>query len=360
MRNRDANLDLLRATAIIMVLVYHVTQRWPVPLPRLYSITRYGEYGVDLFFVLSGWLIGGLLWREQAQFGNVQIGRFLCRRALRTIPPYLAALAISYSGVFIVRHEPFNWGYLLFLQNYYERLPYFLVSWSLCVEEHFYLLMPVLALSIIGTSPRSHILLLLAALLPALCRAFTWDSSQSHAFGYYYTATHLRYEGLLLGVWGAFLHQRLPGYWTRFQRMAPMALIPTVLGVVAADYLPGRLRYALFYFAVAVMFLLLLVSVVDRKPVLVSGKWIVFWLASTSYSVYLIHAVALDMAFRVTARISSFAMLQLLAVVMLIALSGGVFHRLVEMPSLAMRHRLIPGRTRERSPLLDTVASNGD
>src|SRR5262245_43340865 len=105
MRIRDTNLDLLRATAILMVLIYHICQRWPVALPTITAFTNYGAYGVDLFFVLSGWLIGGLLWRERAQFGNVEIGRFIGRRALRTVPPYFAALAISYLGVFLARRE---------------------------------------------------------------------------------------------------------------------------------------------------------------------------------------------------------------------------------------------------------------
>ena len=105
MRTRDSNLDLLRAAAILMVVVYHVAQRWPVALPRLTAFTQYGEHGVDLFFVLSGWLIGGLLWREHEKFGNVQIARFICRRALRTVPPYLVALAIFYVGVFVTRRE---------------------------------------------------------------------------------------------------------------------------------------------------------------------------------------------------------------------------------------------------------------
>ena len=105
MRTRDSNLDLLRAAAILMVVVYHVAQRWPVALPRLTAFTQYGEHGVDLFFVLSGWLIGGLLWREHEKFGNVQITRFICRRASRTVPPYLVALAIFYLGVFVTRRE---------------------------------------------------------------------------------------------------------------------------------------------------------------------------------------------------------------------------------------------------------------
>src|SRR5437867_3597405 len=89
---RDANLDLLRAAAISMVVTYHVIQMSPVPQPRLMRLAVFGQYGVDLFFVLSGWLIGRLYWKEHARFGDVELVRFWSRRWLRTIRRYLPAL----------------------------------------------------------------------------------------------------------------------------------------------------------------------------------------------------------------------------------------------------------------------------
>src|SRR5881396_1604125 len=96
---RDANLDLLRATAILMVVTYHVIQMSPVPQQGLMRLAVFGQYGVDLFFVLSGWLIGRLYWKEHARFGDVGLLRFWSRRWLRTIPPYLVALAVSWLAV---------------------------------------------------------------------------------------------------------------------------------------------------------------------------------------------------------------------------------------------------------------------
>ena len=243
MRTRDSNLDLLRAAAILMVVVYHVAQRWPVALPRLTAFTQYGEHGVDLFFVLSGWLIGGLLWREQEKFGNVQVARFICRRALRTVPPYLVALAIFYLGVFIARRERFDWGYLLFLQNYYQNISYFHISWSLCVEEHFYLVMPVIALAISRRIGRAHTLLLVPALFPIAFRALEGNAFLTLDFGYPQTATHLRYEGLLLGVWASFLFQKHSEAWRILQRMAPFAFALSLAALAGAAAFGGRGRY---------------------------------------------------------------------------------------------------------------------
>src|SRR5205085_8408589 len=140
MRTRDSNLDLLRAAAILMVGVYHVAHRWPVALPRLTAFTQYGEHGVDLFFVLSGWLIGGLLWREHEKFGNVQITRFICRRALRTVPPYLVALAIFYIGVFVTRRERFDWGYLSSFKTITRIFPTFTSACCFSLKDIFFFL----------------------------------------------------------------------------------------------------------------------------------------------------------------------------------------------------------------------------
>src|SRR5690349_1065400 len=86
-------------------------------------------------------------WKWMQVTGDV---RFWVRRWLRTIPPYVAALAISWVAVRIARGQSFDFGYLIFVQKFYLQIPFFLVSWSLCVEEHFYLLLP-LAMVIVGS-----------------------------------------------------------------------------------------------------------------------------------------------------------------------------------------------------------------
>src|SRR5262245_8323631 len=106
---RNCQLDLLRATAITMVVAYHVIQMSPEPLPRLMRFAHAGQYGVDLFFVLSGWLIGSLYWREHKKYGEVDLLRFWSRRWLRTIPPYLAALLLAWLAVYVQRREAFDW-----------------------------------------------------------------------------------------------------------------------------------------------------------------------------------------------------------------------------------------------------------
>src|SRR4051794_9525204 len=110
-RHRAIVLDQLRACAILSVISYHLFQMSPIPLPQLTRVTWYGQYGVDLFFVLSGWLIGGLYWRELNKLGSVDLMRFWSRRWLRTLPPYFSALTLSWLAVRWARGELFEWTY---------------------------------------------------------------------------------------------------------------------------------------------------------------------------------------------------------------------------------------------------------
>jgi len=109
-RDRVDNLDLIRACAILFVLLYHSVQM----ATGTAGFAAFGEFGVDLFFVLSGYLIGGLYWREHQQFGSVARLRFIARRALRTMPPYFVAMAIAYMAVRLYRDESFDFRYLFF------------------------------------------------------------------------------------------------------------------------------------------------------------------------------------------------------------------------------------------------------
>nr|WP_315223129.1 acyltransferase [uncultured Flavobacterium sp.] len=130
---RLRELDFLRGIAIILVLMRH---------QQLFDFTsKMGWIGVDLFFVLSGFLVSGLLFKEYLKFGNIKPGLFLIRRAFKIYPIYYLTYFL-YLIPKIIKHQ-FEWSGLLsdlfFVQNYvygwgYANVP----SWSLAVEEHFY------------------------------------------------------------------------------------------------------------------------------------------------------------------------------------------------------------------------------
>jgi peptidoglycan/LPS O-acetylase OafA/YrhL len=124
---RIENLDLIRAIAIAAVVIFHTCQMTGGEnfIGSFYKFAQMGQYGVDLFFVLSGFLIGRLYWYELIDNGSVNIVRFILRRILRTYLPYIIALILSFIAVWKGRNQHFDFGYLLFIQNYYERIPFF-------------------------------------------------------------------------------------------------------------------------------------------------------------------------------------------------------------------------------------------
>lgn len=146
LQNRAIQLDFIRGIAILLVIGHHAitlpsTNVWACSF--VYFEKHVGWMGVDIFFVLSGFLVGGLLMQELTKTGSLRVGRFLIRRTMKIWPAYY--LFIFYQ-IALHRHprSTFLWQNLLNVQNYAgTSLRH---TWSLAVEEHFYLILPFLLL----------------------------------------------------------------------------------------------------------------------------------------------------------------------------------------------------------------------
>jgi peptidoglycan/LPS O-acetylase OafA/YrhL len=349
---RNAALDRLRACAIISVVVYHVVQMSPVSLPTLGRVTWYGQYGVDLFFVLSGWLIGGLYWREARAAGAIDVPRFWVRRWMRTMPPYFLALIFSWFAVRFGRNEPFDPHYLVFLQNYYERIPFFLVSWSLCIEEHFYLMLPFVAGALIAFVSRRLFWLAWVALL-CLSPLFRWLEGGGDDFGYSTTATHLRLDGLVLGVGLSYIALFVPIVFDRFARWSLAAILVCVVGLAALE-LVGGLWQAIFWpTAVALLCGAVVVSSVSHKAAGKDPRNVERWaitmpwktIAITSYSAYLVHPLAIHVARKLVSLMGPLsAVLYWPVVCIIVVCTTAIFYRAIERPSILLRDAWTPSR----------------
>jgi len=135
---RNLGLDLLRFLAVFLVIFRHL----PGGIGRTEALAvlfRGGWIGVDLFFVLSGFLISGLLFREHQKTGKLQVAHFLIRRGFKIYPPFWILLAVTVVAL-AIRRSPTPTrglvGEILFLENYLGGLLNH--TWSLAVEEHFY------------------------------------------------------------------------------------------------------------------------------------------------------------------------------------------------------------------------------
>lgn len=142
-------LDALRSFAILLVVGHHWSIKEYVNAGGVRSAFQdnplfyYGWTGVDLFFVLSGFLIGKQLWRELDKTGTINFGRFILRRGLRIWPIYFAILA--YYAAFSTLIHP-RWSDWTFLSNYHYGG--FARGWSLSTEEQFYIAVPLLLLAL--------------------------------------------------------------------------------------------------------------------------------------------------------------------------------------------------------------------
>jgi peptidoglycan/LPS O-acetylase OafA/YrhL len=356
---RSCHLDFLRAAAIAVVVFFHLFRMSPTPFPGFMRYARAGQYGVDLFFVLSGWLIGNLYWREHARFGNVALARFWTRRWLRTIPPYLVALALSWLAVKVERGAPLDFGYFIFIQNYYHTIPFFLVSWSLCVEEHFYLFLPLLLLVVVRSRLALPLFFSTLILGAFVCRCFTPVGEVHKDFGFWVTATHLRMEGLLLGFWASHMLTLQPKAWSMARRVSPYVSAFGAVVVACCCFVPERWMYRVGLSALAFGLCGVVVWMTDRKPGVIVGSPLVRWIALASYSVYLTHPLMLHVARKAAAAIPAWqTWLYFPTALALIAVAGAGFYFAVERTSIQVRDRWAPRRARNLNANPESASSH--
>ncbi len=343
---RDPNLDLLRAAAVTAVVAAHLPVLSPVHRPMLLAVTWAGQFGVDLFFVLSGWLISGLYYRDRGSGHFGGWARFVARRALRTVPPYYAALLAAWLSArwFRPDHPSFDLSYLVFLQNYLGRLPYFSVSWSLCIEEHFYLVLPAALAGVRLAAAGTGIALLAALALSPLCRTLGYASASIDVFDSSVLATHTHLDGLVLGVAARWLNFYRPAAWQRVRHLCRVGAIPALLLLGGVYWIPPRLFYDWGYTYLAILFTVLLAAVAGARPLPGATARLTRAVALGSYSVYLTHALALHAAQRIARSAigpgPGEAAYYAAAVAGTVAL-GAAFYWSIERTSLRLRDRWI-------------------
>jgi peptidoglycan/LPS O-acetylase OafA/YrhL len=359
-RERQPGLDLLRALAIIVVVFYHAAL-FGFKLPD--RVDRFGWVGVDLFFVLSGYLIGGQLLAPLARGEPINFGRFFARRALRILPAYFVVLAI-YFGMPLWREYPEMspwWKFIISVQNIgLHGGTAFSHAWSLAIEDQFYLLLP-LALLFITRWPRFGLIIPFVVVFGGIAlRAFlAWQNPGDDGVSFrgfqlwIYYPTWTRLDPLVFGVVLAAIEKFRPAWWKRLTNCAVWLWLPAFAAIVYGLYLGEReiltvtacvWQFPLIAFGMAA----LLVCVVSpRLPfgrVEVPGA---AFIASVAYSVYLSHKLLIHFVMQQCAAhniaLTSWVA-HLLVQVCIYAAATALFFA-VERPFLQLRHRLAP-RTR--------------
>lgn len=362
--HRFAGLDALRAVAVVAVLFRHceVPSAADGANPALWAaaaLRRGGWVGVDLFFVLSGFLVSGLLFREAARTGSIAVGRFYMRRAWKIYPAFYAMIGAAVALEWAAGRPPGRSAVaseLLFLQGYVPGVV--AVTWSLAVEEHFYLLVPLLLAALLragrgNTDPFRPVPAVAAATAVACltlrlltAKAVPGFSYQTHLF-----PTHLRIDSLMAGVAIAY------GYWYHRPAMTrslgphrrslivagSLALVPAFVWRVEAC--PAMYTVGLTLFALgsgAIVAGLVLAPPGGGRIVAALG-----YVGRRSYSVYLWHLLVRDHGVPALARLLPFGVGGPVRLALYLAgslLVGIVAAAAVEIPMLKARDRWFPAR----------------
>jgi peptidoglycan/LPS O-acetylase OafA/YrhL len=376
---RIRQLDGLRALAVLLVFGAHVKDSvlmrgshgdldgsqagWIGQGILLWN--RAGWAGVDLFFVLSGFLVSGLLFAEYQRYGQIAPGRFLIRRGFKIYPAFYVLLLFTITAKAARREVGLSkiLNEIFFLQNYGAGLC--LHTWSLAVEEHFYLLLVAFIYLMQKRAPRATNpfravpwAVLISAILALALRILTTLYVTPYAVATHHTPTHLRLDSLMFGVFIAYwYHWRQPvlaAFISRRARhilLASGALIFTCFSFEMSHPFISTIGYTLLYVGFGGILLVSLywkpvLPAVVRAPARLVGRAAAF-IGRHSYSIYLWHLAVGVVGLGLIRRLSGRPIPPFIEVGIFVVGSvavGVLMAKLVEQPVLKLRDRLYPAR----------------
>ncbi|WP_353146380.1 acyltransferase [Chryseobacterium sp.] len=357
-------LDHLRAWAIVLVLMYHYRAfKHPFWIDQ---VGKFGWTGVDLFFVLSGFLISGQLFREIENKRDIRLRTFYTKRFFRIIPPFLFTLFLYFVFPFFREREslPSLWKFVTFTQNYgldVINQGTFSHAWSLCIEEQFYLLFPLMLLVLRKGKIFRYMAVFMSILIgfSVIIRWMMWNEfvviSEQGSLDFWrvwymkiYYPTHSRLDGLGIGVLTGYLMQYSSGIKNRVHRNGNMLFLIGIflLGVsfwVCREQASEEASIIGFTL-VALSYGVIVLSVVSESSFLYQWKSsVTSQLAMLSYTIYLSHKGIIHMMqntldyFDIQASGNGSLLICLMA-----CLVGGLFYRWgIEKPFARLKYRML-------------------
>lgn len=359
---RWQSLDVLRGVAVLLVLIHHLLIH-PTMRP-LYSslydvlnrVKHGGWVGVDLFFVLSGFLISGILFRQYQRTGHIQPGRFLIRRGFKIYPAFWVLTATTVAWFWFSEHK-FSLNRTLmelaFLQNYFWGL--YDHTWSLAVEEHCYigicLIFTLLARTGQGSANPFRWLPAIVIVTSVGVLAFRiWNvpavipKNLMSVLGY----THLRCDTFLIGTLVGYAFYFSEGRFLAFcQRFHAACLVLGTACFIPAFYLPRTLpiSFTWIFTLNAIGGALLLMGALGSRGKPSLGASLLATIGEHSYSIYLWHILVsktwlliVIKIYRIPVDLISLTILSLMTSI----IAGILSSYLIEKPALKLRDRWFP------------------
>jgi peptidoglycan/LPS O-acetylase OafA/YrhL len=358
-KSRVYGLDILRAAAITCVMFSHgYTYSGHVVNGNYYKWLVFD--GVGLFFVLSGFLIGGILIRkiEAGNFGLKQLIDFWIRRWLRTLPAYFCVLTFLI-GCYYISHKqlpPVWFRYYFFIQNFASPHPlFFAEAWSLSVEEWFYLLVPIglfFLLHLHGQKRRLILGYIFFVLVLITCmrlhKVMQHDYVADKSFGEQIIKVVIyRMDAIMYGVLGAWLSIYYTSKFYEFKRPLLITGLIVLIGsnTFFSPFFHTRIQYTLA--PIAVLFLLPALSALKEGK----GRFfkVITFISIISYSIYLtnhmivlrgimpflIRWLHLDLEGNTMHNVTAYILFWAITIV-----AAYVLYRLIEKPFMDLRGRL--------------------
>ncbi len=356
-------LDHLRAFAILYVFLFHyfiLSEGQPQWLP---DIAKFGWTGVDLFFVLSGFLISSQLFFQIKQGQNISLKQFFLKRFFRIIPVFLVSLGLYFGFPFFREKEslPPLWKFLTFTQNLGLNLKDFGTfshAWSLCVEEHFYLILPLILIlfQLIKCFKESYWLLIALFLFGFVIRIYSFnqlylpkiidDNSWLYWYKFIYYPTYNRLDGLLVGVLIAGIYWFKPLIWSKISKFGNLFILLGLIVLTGAYFLcyDQMTFYAsVFGFPlVAIGYGFIVVGAVCPTSFLY--KWnskLTTFIATLSFAIYLTHKGVIHMAHELLNHFGIDSTIMLLLSLVICMSFAYLLHLVIEKPFMKLRNLII-------------------
>ena len=351
---RSFGIDFVRTISIALVIFRHY---------GYYTGFNYGHFAIEFLFVVSGFLIGQILFNDFFSTESIEpasLKRFMIRRWFRILPLYYFCLIVKFMiapqiGVNILY-------YIFFLQNHFYGIDFYPVSWTLVIDEWFYLGVPLMLFAFIRfiSHKPSHILGFIIGVIVTINLArFFWVNQTDAQWEGLVGNVPFRQDTLLFGVLLAFIKKK---YNAVFQRLDnPVAFLLAISGVAAFIFVMRSIRYpidnineyvwtrTIAFSAISFLIMLTLPWLensfpVSRKPIFKGWNSFIVWGSKLSYALYLVHA---DVKHLLLPQFRKIEIPDWVSGWILIAISviiSLILYKILEKPLLILRDKYFPDR----------------
>ena len=373
-KHKLLGLDHLRALAITAVFLFHY-QLFGHPA-WVEKAGEFGWTGVDLFFVLSGFLISSQLFGAIAKGKTIAMREFFAKRFFRIIPPYLIVLILYISIPFLREREHLAplWRYLTFTLNFGLDLHHtgtFTHAWSLCVEEQFYLILPLTFWLFSYFRVGKKAVYLIAALFIAgfIIRWLSWhywiephisaDDLRAIWNQFIYYPTYNRLDGLLVGVSIAGIYTFYPHVKESINKYSNILMLAGIVVLIAAYFIcipeTGFSATLWGFPLIALGYGIIVAAIVCPANILYNLKSkITSQLATLSYGIYLVHKLMIHLTQSLPAStgIDKDSNLMMLLCIMSSIAGALILRYTIEKPSLRLRDKVLQRWKRRKTIVL--------